>query len=223
MEDTPMEQQYIAGKFKLYEEQEMTDLLCKMKAAVPSYARIMRVMRQFHVNSITAGKFKSNTRVNLEKRMAELGLKCRCIRCREIGLSKALDLEKPELLVDEYESSSGKEYFISFETKHHLFGLCRARIPSKPFRKEITSKSLIIRELHVYGQQVSLESDEAGEAQHKGLGKKLMLKAEEIAKQNSCEKIVVISGVGVKEYYRNKFGYSDDGPYVSKTLQKHNR
>ena len=223
MKDTPMEKQYIAGQFKLYDEQEMTDLLCRMKAVVPPYVRIMRVMRQFHINSITAGKFKSNTRANLEKRMAELGLKCKCIRCREIGLSKTLDLETPELIVNEYELSSGKEYFISFETKEHLFGLCRARIPSNPFRKEITNKTLIIRELHVYGQQVSLESDETGEAQHKGLGKKLMLKAEEIAKQNGCEKIVVISGVGVKEYYKTKFGYSDDGPYVSKTLQKHNR
>ena len=70
---------------------------------------------------------------------------------------------------------------------------------------------------------MSLESDDIGEAQHKGLGKKLMFEAEAIAKQKGCEKIVVISGVGVKEYYKNKFDYSDDGPYVSKTLQKHNR
>ena len=36
---------------------------------------------------------------------------------------------------------------------------------------------------------------------------------------NNCEKIVVISGVGVKEYYRDQLGYKDDGPYVSKSIK----
>jgi len=56
-----------------------------------------------------------------------------------------------------------------------------------------------------------------GRVQHIGLGKQLVKKAEEIAKKNSKDKVVVISGVGVKEYYR-KLGYSDDGVYVSKAL-----
>ena len=49
------------------------------------------------------------------------------------------------------------------------------------------------------------------------IGKMLMEKAEEITRENNKSKIVVISGVGVRQYYK-KIGYSDDGPYVSKEL-----
>ena len=110
----------------------------------------------------------------------------------------------------------GKEFFLSFESDDYLLGICRARIPSKPFRKEITKDTLIIRELHVYGKQVIID-DDSNQIQHQGLGKKLMEKAEDIAKENKCDKIVIISGVGVREYYK-KIGYKEDGPYVSKKI-----
>lgn len=94
----------------------------------------------------------------------------------------------------------------------------RLRIPFKPFRKEITSNSAGIRELHVYGSATKI-GDEASHVQHKGFGKKLMEEAEKIAKEEfDTKKMMVISGVGVKEYYRNKLGYRDDGVYVSKIL-----
>jgi elongator complex protein 3 len=32
------------------------------------------------------------------------------------------------------------------------------------------------------------------------------------------EKLSVISGIGVREYYREKLGYYQDGPYVSTRL-----
>ena len=148
--------------------------------------------------------------------MAERKLKCRCIRCREVGFAKKTTLEKPNLNILEYKASNGKEFFLSFESDNCLLGICRARIPSEPFRKEITKKTLIIRELHVYGKQVIVNND-SKHTQHKGLGKKLMANAEEIAKKNNCNKIVVISGIGVKEYYK-KIGYKEDGPYVSKKI-----
>jgi elongator complex protein 3 len=152
------------------------------------------------------------------EKMKDMGLKCRCIRCREVGFAKEPVTEKPKLKILKYDSSGGKEFFLSYESQDYLMGLCRLRIPYKPHRKEITDKTLIVRELHVYGQQIPLENDSKEESQHKGLGKKLMLKAEEIAKENNCNKIVVISGVGVKEYYRNFLDYKDDGPYVSKEI-----
>ena len=188
MENTPMYKQYLNGEFKMYNSEEMLDLVCKMKATIPKYCRLMRIMRQFDHRDIKTGKIKSNTRVELNQRMKELNLKCECIRCREVGLSKVYSDEKPELKVLEYDASEGKEFFISFETEDKLFGLCRARLPSKSFRKEITDKTLIIRELHVYGQQVPLEKESNKESQHKGLGKKLMLKAEEIAKKNDFKR-----------------------------------
>jgi elongator complex protein 3 len=215
IENTPLEKDYLSGKFKVYKENQTTDLLCKMKSIVPPYCRIMRIIRQFASSSVTSGDIKSSSRNSLTKRMKELGLKCKCIRCREIGFSKRD--ETPKLKIKKYKASKGKEFFISFESKHCLFGLCRARIPYQPFRKEITKRSLIIRELHVYGKEVQINS-EGKETQHKGLGKKLMLKAEKIAKKNKCNKIVVISGVGVRRYYIDKLGYEQEGNYVCKII-----
>jgi len=217
MDNTPLDVMHQKGEFELYDESDMLDLICNMKASVPEYCRIMRIMRQFDHRDIKSGKIRSNSRTSLADRMGDMGLKCKCIRCREVGLDKHTEDEKPELKVIEYEASDGKEFFISFESENHLFGLIRLRIPSKPFRKEITDKSLIVREIHVYGKQVGVDSKKEVEAQHKGLGKKLMLKAEEIAKENDLNKIVVISGVGVREYYR-KLGYSLEGPYMVKKI-----
>ena len=74
-----------------------------------------------------------------------------------------------------------------------------------------------VRELHVYGQQVELGNESEKETQHKGLGKKLMFEVEKIAKKNKCNKIIVISGVGVRNYYKD-LGYKLDGPYMSKSI-----
>ncbi len=54
--------------------------------------------------------------------------------------------------------------------------------------------------------------------QHKGFGKILVAKAEEIALGHGMNKMLVISGVGVREYYR-KLGYQRDGPYMAKILR----
>ena len=75
----------------------------------------------------------------------------------------------------------------------------------------------IIRELHVYGQAIALGEKSLGSQQHKGLGKLLMEKAGDIAKQNGMKKIYVISGIGVREYYRN-LGYELEGDYMVKVL-----
>jgi len=115
----------------------------------------------------------------------------------------------------EYEASHGEEFFIQAEDDNILFGFCRMRYPGQVLRKEITKKTAIIRELHVFGQAVDL--GKKGDVQHRGLGKKLLLQAENIAKKNGKNKMVVISGIGVKEYYA-KLGYHKEGPYMVKTI-----
>jgi len=113
--------------------------------------------------------------------------------------------------------------FLSFEDKksNALFGFCRLRIPFKPFRKEITPKTALLRELHVYSKALELSLKPSnGEFQHRGFGQKLVLEAERIAREEfDCNKIVVIAGIGVKQYYREKIGYANEGVYVSKSLQ----
>ena len=89
------------------------------------------------------------------------------------------------------------------------------RFPSQSLRLEITSKSALIRELHVYGTATGIGDE--GNVQHHGLGKQLLHLAERLAKSKGKNKIVVISGVGVREYYR-KLGYIGEGPYMVKNI-----
>jgi len=54
--------------------------------------------------------------------------------------------------------------------------------------------------------------------QHKALGQKLLAEAGRIAKDEwGCKKLLVISGVGVREYYR-KLGFARDGVYMGKKI-----
>jgi elongator complex protein 3 len=59
----------------------------------------------------------------------------------------------------------------------------------------------------VYGQSVRIGTKRKGRAQHIGLGKNLMKKAEEISKNEGFNKISVISSIGTREYYE-KNGFS---------------
>jgi elongator complex protein 3 len=102
-----------------------------------------------------------------------------------------------------------------------LFGYCRLRFPSQSLRKEITKNSALIRELHIYSLAVQIGKKSKESFQHRGIGKKLMKIAEDIAKQHGKNKIVVISGIGAKQYF-GKLGYKHDGPYMSKSIYPKN-
>ena len=71
----------------------------------------------------------------------------------------------------------------------------------------VLSTSALIRELHVYSNLSNVGENNDNSHQHKGFGKSLVLKAEEIAKQNNFNKIAIIAGTGVRNYYK-KLGYS---------------
>ena len=103
------------------------------------------------------------------------------------------------------------------EKNDALIGFCRLRFPLKQLRKEITRWSALIRELHVYGTTAALGEKTKGKIQHKGFGKQLLSTAEKIAKRDKKNKMIVISGVGVREYYKRQ-GYKRQGPYMVKTI-----
>ena len=209
--------QYQRGEFKPINTEEAAEIISEAKKYVPEYCRIMRVNRDIPSTVITDGVMKTNLRQIVETKVKEKNIQCKCIRCRE-PRNRKINHKNIKIKKTYYDSSGGKEVFISIEdTKNNiLIGFCRLRKPYKPFRKEITFDSCGIRELHVYGQSTAL--GEKGLVQHKGYGKKLMKEAENISKKEwGCKKLLVISGIGVKEYYR-KLGYSKDGPYMSKKL-----
>lgn len=205
---------YKKNKFKPISTEQAASLIAEFKQFIPEYCRVMRVQRDIPPKQAEAGVDRSNLRQYVDEFMRQNKIKCRCIRCREIGRAKKAG--KPFIKVYLYNASKGKEFFISIEDKYgSLYGFCRLRFPSQFLRKEITKASALIRELHVYGP--AIEIGKKGKFQHKGLGKKLLKKAEELAKQNKKTKVVVISGVGVREYYR-KMGYKRQGPYMAKLL-----
>ncbi len=226
IEGTGLYKLWKSGHYKPYSTEEAAEFIASVKRFVPKWVRIMRVQRDIPSGFIAAGVTKSNLRQLVEKKLKERGIRCRCIRCREAGLKAKKEKIKAriadaKILKEEYEASNGPEVFISAEDKKtdSLFGFCRLRIPSQPFRKEISEKTALIRELHVYGKELCLGKREKEAIQHRGLGKKLLGEAERIAfEQFDKEKMVVIAGLGVREYYRKNFSYKDDGPYLSRKI-----
>ncbi|MEM4247796.1 MAG: tRNA uridine(34) 5-carboxymethylaminomethyl modification radical SAM/GNAT enzyme Elp3 [Candidatus Nanoarchaeia archaeon] len=206
-----------AGKYKPISDKYIIDVLSEVKAKyIPTYVRIKRIMRDIPSNYIEAGYTYPNLREFIHKKMAEKGLECRCIRCREIGHRFWKHGAKPgkiQLIVTRYGASEGEEFFISAEDVKNdiLIGFARLRI---------AEGKAFLRELHVYGQEIPLDNPGKNifiTAQHKGFGKKLLETAEQIAKHHKMKEILVLAGAGVKEYYR-KLGYRDQGYYVAKNL-----
>lgn len=212
---TALYQQWKQGNFEPLTAEQAAERISKMKEYVPRYCRIQRIQRDVPTKEWAAGVEFTNLRQHIHQKYNP---ECECIRCREPAKGE-LSLENIGLNINQYKASKSQEYFISFNDNDNdtILGFSRLRFPSQQLREEITENSAMIRELHVYGQAAALNEEE-GKVQHRGYGKKLMNKAEEIAKENNKEKILVISGVGVRNYYR-KLGYEKDGPYMSKKLE----
>jgi len=211
LKGTKLYDEYKKGDFIPMTTAQATKLLLEAKPNIPPYVRIMRVQRDIPTPQIEAGVDMTNLRQYVHQK----GVVCNCIRCREIGNN---EIKNPTLNVLEYDASCGKEFFISFDNfDGKLIGYCRLRLPSQVLRSEITSDSAIVRELHVYGTAVGIGKKNSDSGQHKGFGKRLLEKAEEIAHEKGKDKIIIISGIGVRNYYR-KLGYELVGPYMVKKI-----
>jgi elongator complex protein 3 len=268
---------YQRGKYNGYTTEDLVKLLVEVKKIIPPWVRIMRIQREIEPADIVAGPKVGNIRQLVLDELRRQGIRCRCIRCREVGLlnysADMLDRE-PNLSRLDYFASGGKEIFLSYEmdSNNLLLGFLRLRIMTNPLRKELQSTpsmtnnakggteakdsikfvSAIVRELHVYGkveaiprsgkQNKSLTLNQGFEnqsfyakslsslkrenveglsnlkVQHRGLGKALLAEAEKICKDEfNLKALSVISAVGTRDYYR-KFGYTNNGPYVTKLL-----
>jgi ELP3 family radical SAM enzyme/protein acetyltransferase len=224
-------------------------LLCYSE--VHSSIRVNRIIRDIPTNEIFAGTTQTGMRSEIDNDMKLLGLSSKDIRFREAGSYRFInvnDAKEPIMKELSFESSKGTEYFLSWESNDEhsiLYSFLRLRL-SKNSGKTQTGKIIfpelvrtaLIRELHTYGKVmpckenkkyytngiVLLEEIEATKYQHKGFGKKLLKRAEQIALNNGYNKIAVTAGVGVREYYR-KQGYiinSKKGCYQIKMLNKYN-
>ncbi|MDD4353709.1 MAG: tRNA uridine(34) 5-carboxymethylaminomethyl modification radical SAM/GNAT enzyme Elp3 [Candidatus Nanoarchaeia archaeon] len=188
-----------------YTQKQTIELVSNVKRIIPEYVRVMRIQRDIPSYKIEQDLKNSNLRQLINDYMNLKNWKCKCIRCREAARNKG-NINELHYKTIKYEASKSAEYFIeAIDNNNLLFGFIRARIQGK---------KLLIRELHVYGEQAIIGSE--GSIQHKGIGKNLLKLAEEIAIKNKLKEILIISGVGVREYYK-KQGYKLKNYYMVKT------
>ncbi|KAH9117423.1 hypothetical protein LEN26_012700, partial [Aphanomyces euteiches] len=212
------------GQYKNYSPDELVDLMARLLALVPPWTRVYRIQRDIPMPLVTSGVENGNLRELALARMKDLGLSCRDVRTREVGMKGIHDQISPdqvELIRRDYVANGGWETFLAYEDVEQdiLVGLLRLRQASPTaFRSEVPPGTSIVRELHVYGSAVPIHSRDPTKFQHQGFGTLLMEEAERIARdEHGSSKLVVIAGVGTRHYYR-KLGYELDGPYMSKYL-----
>lgn len=223
VETAPLAELWKRGLYKPYDTETLVELISEAYRYIPRWVRIMRIQRDIPAQVILAGNKKGNLRELVEKRAIEKGIPINEIRYREVGIAWLHGRGKPtniSLRKYEYEASQGIEVFLSFESENDLIiGYLRLRKPYKPHRKEIDEKTTIVRELHVYGEEVPIGEKKEGAFQHKGFGSKLLAEAERVSVEEfDAKKIAVLSGIGVREYYRKK-GYVKEGQYMVKHLR----
>jgi len=221
---TELYKQWKKGEYSPLSTMKATRLLSRVKSFVPEWIRIQRIQRDVPAQYIHAGVKKSNLRQLIDQEMTKHGSSCHCIRCREVGhrsLRESLTLDETdiELMLHTYQASEGTEIFISLEAQNLLIAYLRLRNLERPHRYELQREPcMIIRELKVLGRELSLGEKKKTALQHKGYGKELIKEAERICiEEFDKKKLLVLSGIGVKEYYR-RLGYADDGLYVCKRV-----
>eukprot|EP00741_Cyanophora_paradoxa_P007032 tig00001071_g6804.t1 len=212
------------GRYKNYPPEQLVDLVARIMAMVPPWTRIYRVQRDIPMPLVSSGVEHGNLRELALARVRDLGLACRDVRTREVGIQHIhfkIVPEEVELVRRDYTANGGWETFLSYEDPRQdiLIGLLRLRKCSPAaFRPELRGQCSMVRELHVYGSVVPVHSRDPTKFQHQGYGTLLMEEAERIAREeHGSRKLAVISGVGTRHYYR-KLGYELDGPYMSKIL-----
>jgi elongator complex protein 3 len=220
--NTQLEKLYRDEEYVPYSHDELLEYFTKTLPITPKYVRLTRIVRDIPSDEIVAGNKATNFRQLAEDRIDELGLEVNDIRSREIRDEEiGWDDIREEII--SYSTSVSKEYFISYVTKSDdkICGFLRLSIPKKKFSRDPfideLRESAIIREVHVYGTLVSIGNESEGEAQHLGLGKRLIEKSKEISKREGYSRLSVISAIGTRKYYEKR-GVENGELYMSKKL-----
>lgn len=224
-----------SGKYKAYSDRDLIDLLKWTKSRVHPWVRLNRVVRDIPAQYILTGNTETNLREVLQREMKCDGLRCRCIRCREVGLNPSTNPTQAVIQIRPYQGSPtdyrNNEYFLSMEegdSNETLHGFLRLRMSPGAMQEAYPEyaegkRIALVRELHVYGQLVEVDSRDTSQmaSQHIGHGKYLMEWAEKLSRREGYTHLAVIAGVGTRNYYR-KLGYhltaSRDGEMMVKEI-----
>jgi elongator complex protein 3 len=169
---------------------------------------------------VVAGNKRTSLRQDVHAEMKRRGTHCDCIRCREVraGAVDPSDLHLDDLV---YHPDGAEEHFLSFVTPaDRLAGFLRLSLPggdSPATGMADLAGAAIIREVHVYGQSLGMGQEQAGAAQHSGLGTTLLTEAERIARKKGYRRIAVISAVGTRLYYLER-GFERGSFYLVRDL-----
>jgi elongator complex protein 3 len=228
VKNTKLYDWWVADEYNPYTSDQVVDLVSQAVSRMPEYVRIQRMQRDIPLHQIEAGLDKGNLRELVHKKMQSDGLRNPTIRFREIGhftmrSKQMVDVDSIQSIRRDYIASDGKELFLSYEIPDLdvILAFLRLRLPSSDaHRPEISEESCtLIRELRVYGPVVEIGERDPQAWQHLGLGEKLIIEAERISRDElGVDRILVNSGIGVKEYYRN-LGFADIGPFLAKDLE----
>uniref|UniRef100_A0A8C0SYE3 Elongator complex protein 3 n=1 Tax=Canis lupus familiaris TaxID=9615 RepID=A0A8C0SYE3_CANLF len=191
-----------SGRYKSYSPSDLIELVARILALVPPWTRVYRVQRDIPMPLVSSGVEHGNLRELAFARMKDLGIQCRDVRTREVGIQEIHHKVRPyqvELVRRDYVANGGWETFLSYEDPDQdiLIGLLRLRKCSEEtFRFELVGGVSIVRELHVYGSVVPVSSRDPTKFQHQGFGMLLMEEAERIAREeHGSGRIAVISDI----------------------------
>lgn len=217
IESAELMQVYQRGEWSPYSEDVLLGVLSACFLSTPEYCRLTRVVRDIPSTDIVAGEMKPNFRQTVEAALRARDLRSPDIRGREIRGGTVLpgDLHLDEL---RYEAGVGEEVFLQVITAdRRIAAFLRLSLPQgDPAVPELAGAAMI-REVHVYGQAVTIGAAEDGKAQHSGLGTRLIERAAEIASERGYARLAVISAVGTREYYRKR-GFGDGALYQVRAL-----
>lgn len=210
------------GSWRPYTEQELVNLLAEDVLVTPPFTRISRMIRDISAHDIMTGNKKVNLRQLVDLELAKRPQPVQEIRSREIAFGAAAN---DELSLSEiaYETTNTHEVFLQWVAPgNRIAGFLRLSMPNADYidahvtALPIDAGEAMIREVHVYGRVAGLHQD--GEnAQHRGLGRMLIERACDIARENGYTAINVISAIGTRGYYR-KQGFADNGLYQQRSL-----
>ncbi len=211
LEGTELARRWRAGLYRPYTQDELLELLIECKRLTPPDCRLSRVVRDIPSQEILAGNRTVNLRQEAQREMARRGLMCQCIRCQEV---RGEPVEPESLALDSlcHATDIGDEWFLRMRTPAgRLAGFLRLLLP-RPFdaQNPLTPDDVIaeirgaalIREVHVYGPALVVGENSSGEAQHVGVGRRLIEAARATAQQRGLHRLAVIAAVGTRPYYR---------------------